>query len=799
MRFALALAGVLLLPLTAAAQAPPPPAAPPLAEPLRVADVRFEGELAPFSRAALEELARTRPNRRFLGIPGATPSLWVYRLGGEESALGRALQRAGEPPARYDPAAVEADRERLALLYRQEGFLSAEVAARADTLSGRRVRVVFAVASGPPSVVRRVRYEGLDRLSAETRRRLARGSVLRLVLPEDPAAGASLDLAARPGQRLAETELLAERRRLLDALRERGFAGVSRDSIRAVAFPVDTLPGGRPVYDVSFDVRTGPRYAFGDVRFVVVGPEPAPTRHDTFSVGQGLVTTRIENERHLSPGLLRRALQFEPGEQYRLSDLLATKRRLDRAGAFAFSEVTALPDPSAVLPGDSLPRLAHRIGLRTRPRHAVRLEGFVLQRAPVLAGEAAGIGEEEVGFGVGAGYTNANAFGGGEQVTVGLNASVAGDLVEFPTAQAEALMGLTLPYLAWPLAPLERVLRPFDARTRLSLGFLTARRDELRLLVRGRATAGLRFEVQHTPALTSALDLLDLRISDPDTLAGFDRQFLALIADPVARAFVLEDYTRPQINNALRYTLRSATADPLRRDRGHAREASVEAGGNLPYLLDRFVFTPDEVEGSIPGLPLFGGGSRLEYRPYLRATADAREYVVVGPRTVLALKGLAGVAHPTGEAPVVPFDRRFYAGGAGSVRGFELRRLGPGRIPPEASAFVQGGEVKLEATVELRQTVLRELFGADWQLAAFADAGNVWFGPRNPGDDDGQFRLRTFPEELAVGAGGGVRVAWSFLILRLDAAWPVRSPVPGEGVFPDGNRPRLHFGIGQAL
>lgn len=764
-----------------------------------MADVRFSGELAPFNRTDLSDLLRTRPNRRFLGVPGFTPSLWVYELGTEGTAFGRALQRAGEPPALFDATLAETDRERLALLYRQEGFLEATVGVEVEPLGGDRVRVTFAVAPGPASSVRRVRYDGLSQLTAEARRRLARGSMLRLVLPADPDSVAALDLRAHGGQRLAETELLAERRRLLAELRDLGFAAITRDSVRALAFPLDTLPDGRPAFDVVFDVRTGPRYAFGDVRYVVTGPEQAPPRADTVRMGEGLVTTRIENERHLSPGLLRRALQFEPGELYRQRDLLATKRRLDRAGAFSFSEITPLPASATVLPGDSLPRLPHRIGLRTRQRHTIRLEGFVLQRTSLLAGEATGLGEEELGLGAGVGYRNANLFGGGEQFTVGLNTSVASDFVGFPTAQAELTAAMNLPYLVWPFGPVERALRPFDARTRISAGVLTARRDELRLLVRGRATLGTRLEVQHTPALTSLIDVLDFRISDPDTLGGFQRLFLDLIDDPVARQFVLEDYTRPQINNALRYTLRASTADPLRRDRGYAREVSLEVGDNLPYLLDRFVFSPGTVEGSLPGLPLFGGGSRLEYRPYTRATVDVRQYTRLNRLTVLATKGMVGVAHPTGPAPVVPFDRRFYAGGAGSVRGYALRRLGPGRIPPETSAFVQGGDVKLEASVELRRVLIRELFAADWQLAAFADAGNVWFGPRNPGGEEGLFRLQTFPAEVAVGAGLGVRVAWEFLIIRLDAGWPVRSPVPGEPFFPDGRSPRLHFGIGQAF
>jgi outer membrane protein insertion porin family len=773
-------------------------------DPRRIVDVRFEGTLAPYNRTDLHELIRATPNRRFLGLPGVTPSLWVYQLGTQRTALGRALQRAGEPPARFDPNLVEADRGRLEGLYRQSGFLSAQVDTEVEMLDSERVRVTFHVAPGPASMVRRVRYDGLDRLRPEERRRVAQRTRLRLQgTAEDPLV-AGLDFAARPGQRLAEAELLEERRRLLTELRDLGFAGVTRDSIRAIAFPRDTLADGGPVFDVVFEIQPGLRYAFGDVRFVVTGPEAAVTRRDTFEVGDGRAAVRIEGDRMLRTALLRRALRFEPSDLYRQSDVLATKRRLDRTGVFTFSEIAPLPGEIApAAAGDTLARLPHRIGLRTRQRHAVRLEGFVLQRTGVFGGEGTGPADEELGVGVGVAYRNANVFGGGEQLSVGANASVAGDFPDFPTAQAEITSSLVLPYLAFPFGPLDRTLQPYDARTRLSLGFLTARRDELRLLIRGRATAGLRYELQHAPALTSFLDLVDFRLSDPDTLSGFRRQFLDLIEDPVAREFVLQDYTQPQINNALAYTLRAATADPFRRNRGYSHEGAVEIGGYLPYFLDRYVYSPGTTQGSLPGLPFFGGGSRLEYRPYIRATLDSRRYLSLDRLTVLATRAGIGLAHPTAAdtaiAPVVPFDRRFYAGGAGSVRGWELRQLGPGRIAPEASAYVQGGDVRLELGAELRRTVLRELFAADWQLVAFADAGNVWFGPRNPGDPDGRFRLATFAEEIAVGAGGGVRVAWDFLILRLDLAWKVRSPVPGDPLFPEGNTPRLHFGIGHAF
>ncbi len=761
----------------------------------RVSAIGFTGDLGPFDEDALRALLRTQPNRRFLGIPGVTPGLWLHNLGAAGTlggALSGAFLRSGEPPAELDGDGVEADRARLEGLYRQEGYRSARVAAQVDTLSPGRVRVGFAVVPGPPSLIVSVRYEGLDALGTDARQRLARGTALRLLgTRAAPGSGRDpLGFAAR-GQRLSEPDLLEERRRLLAFLRDEGFARITRDSVRAVAFAVDSLR-----YDVAFRIGTGPRYDFGDVRFEVTGPEAKGSRADTLRLGEGTVTTRTEGERALETGLLVRALQFRPGDPYRRSDLLATKRRLERTGVFSFTEIAPLPEESS--PGAG-PRLGHRIGLRTRQRHSLRFEGFVLQRTALLTPESGAPGTSELGLGVGAAYRNANLFGGAEAFEVRLSGSVAGELEDaLSSRQAETSASLAYPYLVPPFGFAERALRPFDARTRLSLGFLAARQDELNFLIRGRATAGLRLTLQHTPSLASLLDLVDFRLSDPDTLGGFSEQFLGLVDDPVARAFVLEDYTRPQVNNALRYTLRATTADLFRRSRGHAREVAVEVGGNVSYLLDRFVFSPDTIEGTLPGLPLFGGGSRLSYRPYVRFVGDVREYRPVGRLSTVATKAILGLAHPTGTPDTVPFDRRFYAGGANSVRGWRLREIGPGGVPPGEATFVQGGEIKLELGLEVRTVLLRQLFAADWLLALFSDAGNVWLGPRNP-SGDGQFRFGDFADEVAVGAGIGLRVAYEFLILRFDLAWQVHSPVSGTPLFPEGNRPLFHFGIGQAF
>jgi outer membrane protein assembly factor BamA len=85
---------------------------------------------------------------------------------------------------------------------------------------------------------------------------------------------------------------------------------------------------------------------------------------------------------------------------------------------------------------------------------------------------------------------------------------------------------------------------------------------------------------------------------------------------------------------------------------------------------------------------------------------------------------------------------------------------------------------------------------ADWISAFFLDVGNNWYGPRNPGQDTGKFRFRSFYKELGLGAGVGLRIAWEYLIIRFDLGFRVHDPV--GGFFKSGS-PTFHFGIGQAF
>ena len=774
----------------------------------RIRDIKFSGNSL-FTDFELLSLTRTRANREFLQIPGFRWWLWLYQLGAPgNGVLGRALMSTGEPPAILQRETIEADVERLRVFYLQEGFRRVQITYAIEPNNDPWVTLRYTIERGPPTFIRNLEFVGLDSLDSGVR-----GKIVNETLIHDAATGSS--------DRYSEPGLIAERTRILNVLRNSGYAGVSRDSIKAIVYPFSP-----DSFDVTLTVGAGDKFRYSDVNFGVTGPEVRPrVRQDTLkSVQPGsidterFVTARYENESQLQSTLLDRALQFSPGDWYNQEELTATKRRLEASGIFSYTNI----EPTETTDSLSASRaLRHRIELRTRRRHQIRLETFMLQRGGVLGGA-----DTELGTGVGVSYRNLNLLGGGENFRLRASGSVAADsdFRLFTSTQGEVSASILYPYLVSPFRWIDNSINLYESRTRVSLTLLAARRDQLKLVIRGRGNMRFRLEMQHSRTLASLIDLIDFSVSNPDTLSGFASEFLdplllSIGDDPIQRARILEDYTSPQINNAFRYTVRSARVNPLRRESGYSYDMSGEIGGTIPSLLDRYVFTPDSTEGSLPALPIFssdGSDPRLIYRPYVRFVTDLRQYHRMNRMTVVAFKALGGIVHPTGDSDVAPFDRRFFSGGAFSVRGWQLGELGPGPVDlfsagqttSGETTNILGGDIKLEASVEMRSTFLRNVLAADWIFALFGDAGNIWLGPRNPGvdvaepgADDGLFRIQNVYREIGVGSGLGIRIAWEYFIARIDLGYKVYDPSRSvRGFYPDGfSDPVLHFGIGHTF
>jgi outer membrane protein assembly complex protein YaeT len=157
---------------------------------------------------------------------------------------------------------------------------------------------------------------------------------------------------------------------------------------------------------------------------------------------------------------------------------------------------------------------------------------------------------------------------------------------------------------------------------------------------------------------------------------------------------------------------------------------------------------------------------------FVKLVLEARHYVPLSQRLLLATRLKLGGIEPYGASTEVPFNVRFFAGGPGSVRGFQLNRLGP----TNADGDPIGGMSLIEGSAELRFP----LFG-DFGAVLFLDFGNVFSSSFS------------YPlGKLRYAVGPGLRYNTPVGPLRLDVGVIVDRR-PGEDFG------RVEFSIGQAF
>jgi outer membrane protein insertion porin family len=157
------------------------------------------------------------------------------------------------------------------------------------------------------------------------------------------------------------------------------------------------------------------------------------------------------------------------------------------------------------------------------------------------------------------------------------------------------------------------------------------------------------------------------------------------------------------------------------------------------------------------------------YSDVLRLNTQAKKYISVSRNSVLRLNAEVGVAQKLAGDEVAIFDR-YFAGGAGSLRGFDFREVGPVDVADNPV----GGESRFVGNVEWAYEVAGVLF-----IYPFLDVGNVWADSFdfNPGD---------------LNASVGLGMQLKALPVRLEYGFPVLT----QWDHLDGNGGRFHFNIG---
>ena len=575
---------------------------------------------------------------------------------------------------------------------------------------GKKLDLTYLLQPGEPYFVHRIDYDIQD--SCIARILASHDSTKRLI-----SAGMKFDVS----------RLDAERKRITTLLSDSGYYRFHKDYI---TYQADTLPGSRLI-DLTLRLM---RYRQADM--TDVSHTRYWMRHINYTSGD-VNDSRI----HLRHHVLEECTHLKPGSPYSATGLQNTYNHFGRLQAVKYTNIAFNQVPDA----DSLDCT---VQILTNKASTVSFQPEGTNTAGDL-GAAASLT-----------YQNRNLFRGSEVLSIqlrgayeaikGLEGYSNQDFVEY-----SAETRLQFPRFISPFIN-QRLRQRVDATSEVSLLYDLQNRPEFH---RRLVSAAWRYKWSFPQRSDRfQFDVLDLNyVFMPWISPTF--QSLYLDNDNTSNAFLrynYEDLFITKIGFGYSWSKNST-----------AFKTNVETSGNLLSLGAKTFGAEKDNEGHYR---LFN----IAFAQYAKFDFDLSHSLRIDQNNQLVLHIGFGIAYPYGNSTVLPFEKRYFSGGANSVRGWSVRSLGPGKYKEKDGRinFInQTGDMKLDLNAEYRTKLFWKFSGA-----LFVDAGNVWTLRNYEAQPGGQFHFNTFYQQLAASYGLGLRLNFDYFILRFDMGMKAVNP-----------------------
>ncbi len=711
---------------------------------------------------------RQQPNSKWFSL--LKVPLYTYALSGTDSTkwINRALQRLGEAPVIYDPAKAEMTRRNIEQMLRNDGYLHAWV----DLECEKNDKKKRAVATYYLHERERYYISGVKLSSADKK--------LESLLVAD-----SLSSRLRVGMPFSVDVLEGERRRITEMLRNSGYYHFRKEYI---TFSADTAHHSNKV-DLTMNValyspsanaapEAHKQYRIGRICFVSGAglhlDEATLLQCDTMHYGDYVIF--YKGDAVVRPKMLVNNTYIESGGLYSQSAVEKTHNSFVQLPALKYSTVRMVEHPDTAL-------LDCYIMYERSKRRTVSLEVEGTNTAGDL-GAAASLTFADKNLFKGSEMLSLRLFGAYEAVS-NLRGYTGERFLEYGAELSLRFKG----GLVSKIVPADR--RKLISSTTFALKFNTQERPEFDRRV---LSGSWDYMWSRKEEATHRLDVLDLNyIYVPWISDTFKRDYLDSISN--RNSILKYNYENLLITKlGYTYTYNSSLNKARRFERvAYSLRAGVESSGNLLFLATSSVSGPKNADGQYTFL-------NIAYAQYVKGDFDITTRVNIDERNSFVVHFGLGLAYPYGNSRILPFEKRYFSGGANGMRGWTVRTLGPGSYKNSGANidFInQSGDMKLDFNVEYRS----HLF---WKIhsALFVDAGNIWTLRSYKEQPGGQFKLSSFYKEIAFSYGLGLRIDLDMFVFRLDAAMKAINPAyEGREKFaiidPKFGRDfALHFAIG---
>lgn len=638
--------------------------------------------------------------------------LGTYALSGKDTTkwINKRLRAIGETPVIFD--SVQARRTCLDLeaALRNLGYMRSKANYELSYGKKKKVNVTYILTTGPRYTLGTVGYDIMD------------DSVKTLLFSRSKSWQ-----VLREGTYFNISDLDNERKRITDLLNDNGYFKFHKDFI---SYSADTISGKTSI-DLKLHLY---KYKAND--------NDEPENHKQYTIGNVTFTPGGGDTRLiLRQSVLKENTPIEERRLFNSSELQRTYNNFGRMPIVRYTSIRFTERPSQ-------DTLDCNISISSNKINSVSFQPEGTNTAGDL-GAAASLT-----------YENRNIFRGSETFSVklrgafeaitGLEGYQNQDYKEYSLESRLLFPRFIVPFIS------KTYRRRSTATSELSVSYNMQNRPEFHRRV---FSAGWRYKWNNSRKNRQyKVDLIDLNyINMPWISATFKKEYL----DDVSSR-----------NSILRYNYEDLFIMKLGfgmsvNHRNEAFKVNVETAGNLLDAISNVVRATTNSEGQHT---LFN----IAYAQYVKGDFDYTRLLTFDNNNSLALHVGIGVAYPYGNSRVLPFEKRYFSGGANSVRGWSVRGLGPGKFKGTDGSidFInQTGDLKLDLNAELRSFLFWKFYGA-----VFVDAGNIWTLREYKEQPGGQFKMDEFYKQIAVAYGLGLRLNFDFFILRFDMGMKAINP-----------------------
>lgn len=731
-------------------------------------EVKIHSDNKDIKPSNMRMYVRQSPNSKWFST--FKTQLYVYNLAGRDSTkkFNKFLRRIGDAPVIYSESEAIRSLEEVTKAVQNMGYMGASVTKTTKTKK-KKLKLGYDITTGQPYMVRTLKYDVND-------------SIIKKYLDED-----SLNSEIRAGMLFDVNVLNAERQRITDYLLNNGYYKFNKDYI---SYTADTARGTHLI-DLTLhvlpyknpsgnSVTNHYQYKINKINFItdynMLQSSALSSVEINDSIHYNEFPIYYKDKLYLRPKILTDNIKFAPGDLYNELAVQKTYTSFGRLPALKYTNIRFFETQV----GDST--LLNCYVMLTKSKHksvSFELEGT---NSAGDLGAAASVSFQHRNFFRGS-ETFMVKFRGAYEAISGLGAGYKNhNYTEYGVETSINFPNFLFPFLA---SDFKQKIR---ATTEFGLQYNYQLRPEFSRTI---ASASWSYKWMEKQKIQHRIDLIDISYL-----------YLPWISEQFKNDYIKDDNYILKYNYDNRLIVRMGytynynslggkLVNNTIASNSYSIRTGFESAGNVLYGISKLTNMRKNKDGeyAILGIP---------YAQYIKGDFDFAKNIVIDHRNSFAFHVGFGIAVPYGNAKVVPFEKRYFAGGANSVRGWSVRDLGPGSFVGDGNFMNQSGDIKLDASIEYRSKLFWKFQGA-----AFIDAGNIWTIREYENQPGGVFKFNKFYRQIAVAYGLGLRLDLDFFVLRFDGGMKAINPVYENGkerypiIHPSFSRDfAFHFAVG---